>query len=64
MDEELDDLLEAQAARLGVSKASLVRDAVAARFGAARTEVDPIDELIVAFDGAVGESVDDVVYGT
>jgi hypothetical protein len=63
LDEELDHLLEAEAARLGVSKASLVRDAVAARFETAQTERDPIDELIGAFDGAAGESVDDVVYG-
>lgn len=61
MDEDLDDLLETDAARLGVSKASLIREAVAKRY-AERPNDDPIADLIGAYDGPAGESVDDVVY--
>ncbi len=61
MDEELDDLLESDAARLGVSKASLIRDAVAQRY-ADRSVNDPVAALIGAYDGEAGDSVDDVVY--
>lgn len=61
MDEDLDDLLETDAARLGVSKASLIRDAVAQRY-AGRSDEDPVTALIGAYDGPAGDSVDDVVY--
>ena len=61
MDEDLDDLLESDAARLGVSKASLIRDAVARRY-AEQPNDDPLTPLIGAYDGPAGESIDDVVY--
>lgn len=62
MDEGLDDRLEAEAAGRGVSKASLIREAVAARYGAP-AETDPMEALIGAFGGEPAPSVDDVVYG-
>ena len=62
MDEELDDRLETEAAERGVSKASLVRMAVAEWFGTTTSE-DPIDGLIGAFDGAPADSIEDVIYG-
>ena len=63
MDEALDDRLETEAARLGVSKASLIRDAVARRF-TDTSDHDPISELIGHFDGEpVETSIDDVIYG-
>lgn len=61
MDDNLDDLLESDAARLGVSKASLIREAVAQRY-AGRSDDDPVTELIGAYDGPAGVSVDDIVY--
>ena len=62
MDESLDDRLEAEALRRSVSKASLIRDAVAQSFGAT-DEADPINALIGAFTGPAGPPIDDVVYG-
>ena len=61
MDEYLDDLLESMAAERGVSKASLIREAVAEQFDPG-SGGDPIETLIGKFDGPAGESVDDVVY--
>jgi HEAT repeat protein len=64
MNDELDDRLEAEAAERGVSKASLVREAVARFFGSTGDH-DPVDDLIGAFDGPADddESIDSVVYG-
>jgi hypothetical protein len=63
LEEELDDLLASEAARAGVSKASLIREAVALRFDAATVAgPDPLDELVGAVDTESAD-VDDVVYG-
>jgi predicted ATP-grasp superfamily ATP-dependent carboligase len=62
MDESLDDALEIEAARQGTSKAALIRQSVAARYGRS-THRDAIDALVGSFDGKAGESIDDVVYG-
>jgi hypothetical protein len=62
MDEALDDVLETEAAKQGTSKAALIRESVAARYGRTARR-DPIDALVGSFDGPAGESVDDVVYG-
>jgi len=61
MDEQLDDQLETEAARIGTSKAALIREAVASFFGQAGPS-DPVDDLIGAFDGPAGEAIDDVIY--
>ena len=61
--EELDERLGVQAARAGVSKASLIREAVAQRYGeSAAGEEDPLDSLIGSLD-VEPAGVDDVVYG-
>jgi hypothetical protein len=62
IEEELDERLGIRAARAGVSKASLIREAVAERYGESAPEEDPLDSLIGSLDVAPG-SVDDVVYG-
>jgi hypothetical protein len=61
MDETLDDVLEIEAARQGTSKAALIRESVAARYGRSARR-DPIDALVGSFDGLATESIDDVVY--
>ena len=62
IEEGLDDRLGAQAARAGVSKASLIREAVAERYGDFDPENDPLDSLIGSLD-VEPANVDDVVYG-
>jgi hypothetical protein len=67
IDETVDDRLEAEAARTGTSKAELIRAAIDARYAERDTPTgDPIDALVGAFDGPprVGETIDDVVYGS
>lgn len=58
---EADEALAAEAAREGVSKASIIRRLVAEHTGT-NTGADPVDELVGCFDGEPGD-VDDVVYG-
>ena len=62
LEEELDDRLGTQAARSGVSKASLIREAVAERYGDATAAADPIDALVGSLD-VEPAGVDEVVYG-
>ena len=62
IEEELDERVGAHAARTGVSKASLIREAVAERYGESAPEDDPLDSLIGSLDVEPG-NVDDVVYG-
>ena len=61
--EDLDDALQLEAAKRERSKASLIRECVAARYGAqSRTDTDPLTNLIGTVDiDPVG--IDDVVYG-
>jgi hypothetical protein len=62
--EELDDLLGAEAARSGRSKAALVRELVADKL-ATDLAGDPFDDLVGSVETDLGgESIDDVVYGT
>lgn len=58
---EADEALAVEAAREGVSKAAIIRRLVA-EHTARNAGVDPIDDLIGAFEGAAGD-VDMVVYG-
>lgn len=64
LDEELDDTLEAEAARTGTSKAALIRESIAARFRGNGRHDDPMQAMLGAFSGAAGDDIDDVVYGT
>lgn len=61
LDPEADDALAAEAARTGRSKAAIIRALVAAHTGTGKI-LDPIDDLVGAFDGPAGD-IDDVVYG-
>jgi hypothetical protein len=56
---EMDAALAREAARTGVSKASIIRRLIAASMG---NPADPIDELVGEFPEPRG-SADDVVYG-
>ncbi|MFN8520758.1 MAG: CopG family transcriptional regulator [Chloroflexota bacterium] len=68
LDEPLDDLLNAWAAREHRSKASLIREAVAGYYGADESsEPDPDDPMEAFIHGAVPGAVDDIdgiVYGS
>ena len=64
MDESLDDALTAEAAHRGVSRSSLVRDAVrVALADVIGGTSDPIDGLIGWLDIDPDEDIDSVVYG-
>ena len=62
IEEQLDEQLGSEAARAGVSKAALIREAVALRYGDSARLVDPLDGLVGSLDVEPG-TVDDVVYG-
>ena len=63
IEEALDDRLQAEARTAGTSKASLIRESVAARYGASTSiDEDPLSRLIGEVD-AEPAAVDDVVYG-
>ncbi|MGH2751334.1 MAG: CopG family transcriptional regulator [Actinomycetota bacterium] len=61
IEEELDEALAIEAARLEVSKAALIRRFVRERLGGERA-ADPLDELVGDTD-AEGGDIDGVVYG-
>ena len=62
IDEELDERLQVEAARTGRSKASLIRESVAARMGRSTSlEDDPLTGLVGSLD-CDPAAVDEVVY--
>ena len=64
MDDEVDEALSAEAARLGTSRSALVRDAVRAAFsGRIEATTDPVDELIGSLDVEPDEDLDVLIYG-
>lgn len=65
IDEDVDDALTVEAARLGRSKASLIREFIARGLPHGSAPVDPGTAFIAAYAGSPddSESVDDVVYG-
>ena len=63
IEERLDERLGTEAARSGVSKAALIREAVALRYGDSAPLTDPLDRLVASLDVEPGE-IDEVVYGS
>ena len=64
MDDEVDEALSAEAARLGTSRSALVRDAVRTALSSRiEATTDPVDELIGSLDVEPDEDLDAVVYG-
>jgi hypothetical protein len=60
----LDDTLEAEAAKRGVSKASLIRDAVAKEYVPGRPNTgDPWMDMLGWIEGEPVDDIDEVVYG-
>ncbi len=62
IEEELDERLGTEAAGSGTSKAALIREAVALRYGSSALRTDPLDQLVASLDVEPG-NVDEVVYG-
>ena len=62
IEEELDDRLSAEATKSGRSKAALIRESVAERFGEAVRKREPLDALVGSVDAEPAD-VDQVVYG-
>lgn len=64
LDEDMDDALTAQAAKLGTTRSALVRDAVRTSLVAdLQTATDPVDDLIGWLDVEPDDDVDAVIYG-
>ena len=63
IEEQLDERLGTEAARSGVSKAALIREAVALRYVDTAPLADPLDLLVASLDVEPGQ-VDEVVYGS
>lgn len=64
IDDDLDDALSAQAARAGVSRSALVRDAVRVSLSAYfDTPTDSVDDLVGWLDVDPDDDIDSVVYG-
>lgn len=63
IDESIDETLQLEAERTGRSKASLIRECVAVRYGVdKKLEDDPITALVGTVDIDPAD-IDDVVYG-
>jgi hypothetical protein len=63
IDEEMDEVLQAEAASRGQSKAALIRECVSSRYGRRQPrDGDPLTALIGSVDVEPAD-VDDVVYG-
>ena len=64
LDDDVDDALTAQAAKMGTTRSALVRDAVRASLRAdLHTAADPVDDLIGWLDVEPDDDVDAVIYG-
>lgn len=64
LDDDVDDALTAQAAKLGTTRSALVRDAVRASLGTdLHTTADPINDLVGWLDVEPDDDIDAVIYG-
>lgn len=64
IEESVDDRLGIEAARRGVSKAAVVREAVSAYLDEdGGTEGDALDDLVGAIDADPIDDIDEVAYG-
>lgn len=62
IDEDLDEALAIEAAKLKTSKAALIRQFVRERLGSVRSNTDPIAPLIGDIDDEAGD-IDELIYG-
>ncbi|MGH2466743.1 MAG: CopG family transcriptional regulator [Candidatus Limnocylindrales bacterium] len=67
LDEDLDERLAQDALRAGTSKAALIREAVATRYGRQGEErglplPDPLDAVVASIPGDAGD-IDSLLYG-
>lgn len=62
IEEDMDELLGAEAARRKTSKAAVIREFVAEKLGSPRRGTDPMAALIGDIDDEAGD-LDAVVYG-
>ena len=64
MEPDIDDALTAAAAKRGISRSALMRDAVRALLGTETDELaDPLDSLAGRFDVEPSDDIDAVIYG-
>lgn len=64
VDNEVDEALSAEAARLGTSRSALVREAVRASLSSRLQAMsDSVDELVGSLDVEPDEDLDAVIYG-
>ena len=64
LDDDVDDALTAQAAKLGTTRSALVRDAVSASLGSdPHAGSDPLDDVVGSLDVEPDEDIDSVIYG-
>ena len=64
IDSDIDDALSAAAARRGLSRSALVRDAVRLTLAAEPGALaDPLDELVGGVDVEPDDDLDAVIYG-
>ncbi|MDP9325557.1 MAG: ribbon-helix-helix domain-containing protein [Candidatus Dormibacteraeota bacterium] len=62
LDDEMDDSLEAEAARRGVSKAALIRAAVGREFKPVQPTKDGWEALVGWLDLGPVDDIDEVIY--
>ena len=64
MEDDIDDALSAAAARSGLSRSAVVRDAVRSALGTEpHARPDPLDALVGSVDVEPDDDLDAVIYG-
>ena len=65
LDDDIDEALSVAAARRGMSRSALMRDAVRVALAAeSETLADPLDKLVGSVDVEPDDDLDAVIYGT